>query len=110
MKDKFDYLYRLKLEIERLHKRPACYLRTHWVDVTVLGETGLVGDKTAWVGDVEVFALTKHPKAKICYAWSRREGKNDEGERIVVVLEIPPVDSPQAAVRASIVSDSIKDH
>lgn len=103
MKGKLDFLDRLKSAIEGRHKCSACYLRTQLVEETVSG-------KTVWIGDVEVFALTGHPKAKICYAWSRREGKNDEGERIVVVLEIPPVDSPQAAVRASIVSDSIKDH
>ena len=104
MKDKFDYLYRLKFEIERLHECSACYLRTQSVDETVRGK-GRAGYETTWVGDVEIFTLTRHPKAKICYAWSYRKGKTDQGERIVAVLEIPPVDSPQAAVRASIVAD-----
>jgi hypothetical protein len=26
--------------------------------------------KTVWRGDVEVFTLTGHPKAKRCYGWS----------------------------------------
>ena len=56
-------------------------------------------------GEVEVFDLDGHPKAKRAYAWSHREGQDDNGERFVTVLEIPPVDSAVTAVRASIVSD-----
>jgi hypothetical protein len=33
------------------------------------------------------------------------EGKNDSGERYVAVLEIPPVESPETAVRVQIVKD-----
>ena len=64
--------------------------------------------QTVWQGRVEVFALTGHPKAKKAYAWSHLDGKKDEGERIVTVLKIPPVESPITAVRASIVADSKK--
>jgi len=56
-------------------------------------------------GEVEVFHLICHPKAKRAYAWSHREGQNDEGERFVAVLEIAPVDSAQKAVRIQIVKD-----
>jgi hypothetical protein len=38
-------------------------------------------------------------------AWSHLEGKNDEGERFVAVLEIPPVDSAKKAVQVQIVKD-----
>ena len=102
VRDKWDYLDRLKLAIEDSHKCSALFLRTHLVDETV-------GEKTAWVGDVEVFALTRHPKAKFCYAWSRRKEKKDEGEQFVIVLEIPPINSPQAAVRSRITLDSQKE-
>jgi hypothetical protein len=54
---------------------------------------------------VESFAITGHPKAKRCYAWSFREGSEP---RYVTALEIPPVDSPQTAVRAAIVSKAQK--
>lgn len=64
--------------------------------------------QTVWQGQVEVFDLTGHPKAKRCYAWSHREGKNDEGERFVAVLEIPPVGSARTAVQASIMADTKK--
>ncbi len=66
--------------------------------------------QTAWRGEVEVFDLTGHPKAKRAYAWSHQEGKNDQGERFVAVLEIPPVDSAKTAVQASILADAKKPH
>lgn len=64
--------------------------------------------QTVWKGEVEVFDLIGHPKAKRAYAWSHREGPNDQGERFVGVLEIPPVVSALTAVKASIVADSKK--
>ena len=61
--------------------------------------------KTVWQGDVEVFDLTGHPKAKRAYAWSHLDGAKDERTRFVAVLEIPPVDSAQRAVQVQIVKD-----
>jgi len=61
--------------------------------------------KTVWEGVVESFALSGHPKAKRCYAWSYQD---KGGTQYVNVLEIPPVVSAQTAVRASIVADSKK--
>ena len=63
-------------------------------------------DQTVWKGEVKVFDLNGHPKAKRCDGWSHPEGENDKGERFVTVLEIPPVESAITAVRASIVADS----
>ena len=57
---------------------------------------------------LEVFDLSGHPKAKRAYAWSHREGDDDEDERFVTVLEIPPVKSALTAVRASIMADAKK--
>jgi hypothetical protein len=62
--------------------------------------------QTVWKGEVEVFDLQGHPKAKRAYGWSHPEGPDDKGERFVTVLEIPPVTSPETAVKVSIVSDS----
>jgi hypothetical protein len=64
--------------------------------------------QTAWKGDVEVFDLNGHPKAKRAYAWSHQEGPNDEGERFVAVLEIPPVKDAQTAVQVAIVAEAKK--
>jgi len=67
-------------------------------------------DRTVWEGNVEVFEVIGHPKAKHVYAWSHREGGSDEGERFVAVLEIPPVDSPLKAVQVQIVKDVKSGH
>lgn len=53
----------------------------------------------AWDGVVEIFDLTGHPKAKRCYAWAEME--NDEPQ-YTTVLEIPPVDSAETAVKVAI--------
>jgi hypothetical protein len=55
--------------------------------------------ETAWQGTVEVFDLIGHPKAKRAYAWSFKDGN---AIKSVAVLEIPPVDSPQTAVKVAI--------
>ena len=57
--------------------------------------------QTAWEGTVEVFDLVGHPKAKRAYAWSHRDADQN---KTVAVLEIPPVDSPQSAVKVAIAS------
>ena len=44
-------------------------------------------------------------KDKRVYAWSHRDGKNDSDERFVAVLEIPPVDSAQSAVKVAIAAE-----
>lgn len=62
-------------------------------------------DQTVSQGDVEVFDLHDHPKAKRAYGWAHKEGKDDKGERFVAVLGIPPVESPVTAVRVQIVKD-----
>ena len=61
--------------------------------------------KIIWQGEVEVFDLFGHDKAKVCYGWSHREGKDDKGERFVTVLQIPPVISPETAVKIAIAAE-----
>ena len=57
-------------------------------------------NKTAWHGNIEVFDLVQHEQARRCYAWQYRQV--DETIRTVVLLELPPVDSPQSAVKAAV--------
>jgi hypothetical protein len=97
--NKQDYLARLEVTVSQLHNCGAAWRETVPVHEVFQGQT-------VWQGEVEVFDLTGHPKAKRAYAWSHREGQNDEGERFVTVLEIPPVVSPITAVRASIMADA----
>lgn len=53
--------------------------------------------QTVWQGVVEVFDLADHPKAKRCYGWSY-----DEPEQFITILELPPVDSAQSAVKVGV--------
>jgi hypothetical protein len=101
VENKQDYLARVQVAVSQLHNCCAAWRQTVPVHEIFRGET-------VWQGEVEVFDLTGHPKAKRAYAWSHREGENDEGERFVTVLEIPPVESAVTAVRASILSDAKK--
>src|ERR1700694_3205214 len=61
--------------------------------------------KTAWKGTVEVFDLIGHEKAKRAYAWQYEEGGKTN---TIAVLEIPPVDSPQTAVKVAIAAKAKK--
>jgi hypothetical protein len=96
-----DYLDRLQVAVSQLHGCGAVHRATVPVHEVFRGQT-------VWQGKVEVFDLNGHAKARRAYAWSHREGKKDEGERFVAVLEMPPVVSPITAVRASIMSDAKK--
>jgi hypothetical protein len=101
VENKHDYLARVKVAVSQLHDCGAVWRQTVPVHEIFQG-------KTVWQGEVEVFDLHNQPKAKRAYAWSHREGVNDEGERFVTVLEIPPVESAITAVRVSILADRQK--
>ena len=62
---------------------------------------------TAWQGTVEVFDLIGHPKAKRLYAWQYED--DDKQTKTITVLEIPPVDSPQIAVKLAIAAKAKTD-
>ena len=59
----------------------------------------------AWEGIVEVYNISGHPKAKRCYAWGYDEGGETQ---YVTVLEIPPVDSAETAVKVAIAAAARK--
>jgi hypothetical protein len=94
-----DYLAEAKKAIEVSHRCIATHVETVPVREVFQG-------KTAWEGEVEVFTLANHPKAKRAYAWGyaneARGGKYD----FVTVLEIPPVVSPETAVKAAITAQA----
>jgi len=84
---------KLKAAIETMHKCTAQY-----VDSTPVFET--FQGNVIWDGVVDTFALTGNPKAQRCHAWTTDES-------VVTVLEIPPVDSPETAVKIAIASGQI---
>lgn len=98
MANKKDYLDRLAIAVGHMHD---CAV-THRATVPV---TEVFEGRTIWRGQVEVFDLHGHPKAKRAYAWAHTAGKDDTGERFVAVLELPPVTSPKTAVKVSISAD-----
>ena len=91
-----DRVERLQDAINRLHGCEAKHLHSTPVMETFQG-------RIVWDGDVELFALTGHPKAQLCYAWIEDRGHGDE--RYFAVLGTPPINSAKEAVRAMIVSE-----
>lgn len=85
-----EYIERLKLTVEHLHKCSARHLRSERVTETFNGAT-------LWSGDVESFELTGHPKANRCYGWSQ-----GEPEEFITILEMPPIKSAQDAVKVAL--------
>jgi hypothetical protein len=53
--------------------------------------------QVAWDGDVEVFNLIGHPKAKRAYGWSY-----GEPEQFITIQELPAVGSADDAVKVGV--------
>jgi hypothetical protein len=88
-----DYISALKQAIGKEHGCDAHLERQVPVAETRLGEI-------AWEGDVAVFRLEGHPRAKRCYAWGVPDDDEAESREVTTVLEVPPVQSAETAVRA----------
>ncbi len=89
-----DYLEELRDAIRRLHGLESEYVES----VPVVEE---FEGRTMWEGDVSVFKVSGHPQTDTAYAWKDQQG---DKKRFVAVLKLPPVDSPQLAVRAAVVA------
>ena len=89
-----NYLGELKAKIRLLHGCEASHRETVPVKEVFKG-------KIIWSGNVEVFDLYGHAKAKRCYAWGSPNKKDPDKLDAVAVLEIPPVVSPETAVKAA---------
>jgi hypothetical protein len=86
------YLERLEHAIREVHGCEAKHAATTAV-------TDFFRGKVAWQGEVETFDLVGHLKAKRAYAWGYEDGGKWD---VVTVLEIPPVESPETAVRVAV--------
>lgn len=93
-----DYIAELQDAIRKLHGCESRYLETVPVTESFRGET-------VWQGEVEVFQIRGHPKAQRVYAWAHLDGDKDQGKRYVAVLELPPVTSPETAVKAAVMAE-----
>ena len=69
----------------------------HGVQSDLLSRESVVEDFEGeiWDGQVLVFGVAGHPAANLCYAW-------EIDGNVTAILGVPPIDSPQAAVRAGI--------
>jgi len=94
-----EYIERIKSVILHLH---GC--QSSWMESVTVQE--IFCGLTAWMEDVEVFAPPGLSKAKKACAWSHADGKDDKEQRFVTGLEIPPVDSPQTAVKVTIAAEA----
>jgi hypothetical protein len=92
-----DYLAEITHAIFALHGCRASHVETVPV-------TEVFREETVWTGKVEVFDLTGHPKAKRCYAWGYPSDADESKLDVVAVLEIPPVNSPEMAVKVAVVN------
>jgi hypothetical protein len=90
----------LKVAVEQMHGGSATLAQSLPVRETFEG-------KMVWEGVVHVFELVDHPTATRAYAWSSPIERSTK-RRFFAVLHQPPVDSPQAAVRAAIVAEHRK--
>jgi hypothetical protein len=61
------------------------------------------GTETVWAGEVQVFDLFGHPKAKRAYAWSH--ATTGARRQFHVVLHLPPVDGPVMAVKTAVYAE-----
>jgi hypothetical protein len=92
------YIEELQKAIRHLYHSEAVYVET--VPVKEVFQ-----DQIVWDGEVEVFDLQDSAEATRVYAWAHDTDIADEPRRTVTVLHIPPVTSPETAVKASIVRD-----
>lgn len=88
----------LALAVERLYGGKATQVQSVPIREAFEG-------KAAWEGVVHVFDLAGHPKAARAYAWSSPIAGSTK-RKFYAVLHVPPIDTPQKAVRASIVADA----
>lgn len=91
-----DYIAEIKAALLSLHGVTSTYVESVPVTEEFQGEI-------VWQGEVEVFEIRGHPKAKYAYGWGY--GGEDEARKYVTVLNLPPVDSPQTAVKAAVMSE-----
>ena len=101
-KNQNNSINRLKDIVKRMHHCTA----SHIEEVSVIEK---FGPNTVWEGIVNVFKIAGHPQADRCYAWYSDDPKTGK-RRYYAVLHIPPIDSPEKAVRASIVFDHRKEN
>lgn len=96
MSKSIQYINELRRAVKAMHGVEAGAWR-------IVPITELFNNQVAWSGEVIVFEVTGHAKAKLCFAWGVRSD-DDKGWDVTAVLGIPPVVTPELAVKAAIVA------
>jgi hypothetical protein len=86
------YIAALKRVIEELHACSPEHRETVHVRETFLG-------RTVWQGNVEVFTVTGHPRARTCYAWIKPRTRKRKRSRFFAVLGNSAIQSALDAVK-----------
>lgn len=86
------YIAGLERVILELHACPSQHIET----VHVQEEAG---GKVVWEGDVEVFVLSDHPRAKRCFAWVSERDVEGQRVRFFAVLETTVIRTALDAVK-----------
>ncbi|MFZ0637883.1 MAG: hypothetical protein WA755_08975 [Candidatus Acidiferrales bacterium] len=92
------YIEALQKAIRDLHHIESKHIASVPVKETFEG-------KTIWEGLVEVFDLIGQPKAPKAYAWMHNTDDPRSPGRQVTVLHIPPITSPELAVKAALLEE-----
>lgn len=88
----------LKQTIHESHNCIVTHLQSVWVEETS-------GDETAWTGQVEIFEVQGHAKAKIAYGWWQEDSETG----LVTILALTPTLDARKAVQAYRMSRSKRD-
>jgi hypothetical protein len=91
------YIQHLQSVIRHLHGCESAHLGTEFV-------RELINGKIAWHQTVERFAVTGHPRAAHCYAWTNNYS-NTQGQHYIAVLELPPIRNASDAVKYSMLAN-----
>lgn len=87
-----DYVAVLQRVIVELHGCSSEHLETVQVHETFIG-------KTIWQGNVEVFAVFGHPRARRCYAWIQPRSQGQKQFRFFAVLGTSVIKNARDALR-----------
>jgi hypothetical protein len=90
---------RLREAVERAHDCKARYVCSTEV-------CEVFGGEIIWDGVVKTFDIEGHPKAKRCYAFPFIDDDESDPSGGRIVLNLPPVDSPETAVKVAIARKS----
>ena len=99
--DKMTHIKALLKKIKEIHDCKATHLGSEDVKETLTGET-------VWEGVVHIFTTLDHPDAYHIYGWACQNYDQSKNMEYIAMLAKHPIDTPQKAVHAYLVSQTKK--